>query len=373
MSDGSKVSLLVAALDLGWGSLGKLRLILDQLPDTEITLHGSARIVGLTKELLGSRYEFKHSSQRPDVALVINDPAAANDIGHRDVPVIYVDSVPYMRRTESELPEFENLAFYCAQKYPVELMSLPDRLRNWPHIKWIDPIVPVRRARRGGQGIVISVGGLTNPLASDAVDAYVNLVLFPLVRLLRLSGRTMRAICGSLNDDVCRQLRVLVPECDAIGPQSSYAFERLLIDADLLITAPGSTTMLQALSLGLPTLLLPPQNRSQIFNARLYAKPNVETMRWPARILDETRVEQLLPQGRDLARQYVYQAIMSAANSREIADEVATIIQTSVNNAPADGVLDQNLLRRFGFAGASQIAQVIKGTATLSGGTATRY
>lgn len=368
MSKTSRFSLLVATLDLGWGSLGKLRLILDQLPGVRITLHGNSRIIGLTKQFLGLRYEFEHIPQ-PDLALVINDPNSANDIVHRNVPVVYVDSVPYMRRTEPEIPELEKLACYCAQKYPVQLLSLPERLKNWPHIKWVDPIVPVPLTRRGGKGIVVSVGGLTNPLAGDAVDAYVNLVLFPLAKILQASGRTVLSICGSLNVDICQQLRTLLPECAVIGPQSPYAFEQMLTDADLLITAPGSTTILQALSLNLPTLLLPPQNRTQIFNARLFSKPNVDTMRWPARILDVAIVEQLLPQARDLARRYVYEAIVHAAASREVADEVATLIQESITNAPAHGVLNPDL-SQLGFAGAGQIAQLVKETVSATYQTA---
>ena len=84
-------------------------------------------------------------------------------------------------------------------------------------------------------------------------------------------------------------------------------------------------------------------------------------MQWPTRIFDVAQVEQLLPQGRDLARGYVYEAIMNAAASHEIADEVATIIQKGVDNAPADGVLNHDL-SRLGFAGASQVAQLIKET-----------
>ena len=108
MSDNVEFSLLVATLDLGWGSLGKLRLILDQLPSARITLHGSSRIVGLTKELLGSRYEFRHPPQRSDVALVINDPIVANNIIDRNAPVVYVDSVPYMRRTDLSFPHLKS-------------------------------------------------------------------------------------------------------------------------------------------------------------------------------------------------------------------------------------------------------------------------
>jgi hypothetical protein len=55
-------------------------------------------------------------------------------------------------------------------------------------------------------------------------------------------------------------------------------------DADLLITSPGSTTILHAMAINLPTLLLPPQNLSQILNARLCSKPGADTMQWPASV-----------------------------------------------------------------------------------------
>ena len=58
----------------------------------------------------------RYPPQRSDVALVLNDPIVANDIIDLNVPVVYVDSVPYMRRTEPELPALEKLACYCARK-----------------------------------------------------------------------------------------------------------------------------------------------------------------------------------------------------------------------------------------------------------------
>jgi UDP-N-acetylglucosamine:LPS N-acetylglucosamine transferase len=85
----------------------------------------------------------------------------------------------------------------------------------------------------------------------------VKLVLIPLVEFLRASGCTVLAICGSLSTDVCRQLRTILPECNTIGPQVPHAFERTLTEADLLFAAPGSTTILQAAALSLPTILLP--------------------------------------------------------------------------------------------------------------------
>ena len=375
MSDQSTFSLLVAIRYFGWGGLGKLRLILDQLPRARIALHGDPRIVSITKELLSSRYRFsEHLPERSDVALVINDPTAANSIADLDVPVVYVDSLPYVRIMDDDIPALDKAAFYCAQKYPIELLPLVNpSLRKGSGIKWVDPIVPARHRRRGGRGIVIHVGGLRNyvirgvdsDLVDSAVEAYLNLVLFPLADILQAAGRKVSAVCGNLSPESCRRLRTLLPGCDAIGPQTPYAFERMLSDADLLITSPGSTTILHAMAIRLPTLLLPPQNLSQILNARLYSRPGADFMQWPASALDGAKVEQLRSRGLSAALPYIYQSIANAAASQEVANEIATVIRTAVNNAPTDGVLN-DCLSTLGVSGAAQVAELITQTISAS-------
>jgi hypothetical protein len=162
MLDQPKFSLLAATRHIGWGGVGKLRLILEKLPRAQVALYGDEHINALTKEFLGSDHKFsEHPPQQSDVALVINDPAVANSIADLNVPVIYVDSLPYVHKTDSDVPALAKLAYYCAQKYPVELLPLTSPLlRKWHDIKWIDPIVPIPQSRRGGQGIVVNLGGL---------------------------------------------------------------------------------------------------------------------------------------------------------------------------------------------------------------------
>jgi hydroxymethylcytosylglucuronate/cytosylglucuronate synthase len=372
MSEQREFSLLTATRHIGWGGVGKLRLILEKLPCAEVVLHGDEQSAAITKEFLGSHHKFSaHRDRRPDAALVINDPVAANNIADLDVPVVYVDSLPYVHRTDTDVPTLTKIAHYCAQKYPIELLPLTSPLlQNWHDISWIDPIVPIPRSRRGGGGIVINVGGLytfnvggvQSDLADKAVDAYLNLVLFPLVTLLHTSGRKISAVCGNLSDEACRRLREILPKCDAIGPQSPHAFEHTLTDADLLITSPGSTTILQATAIGLPTLLLPSQNRSQFFNAQLYSKADADIMRWPASVLDAKKLEQMRSQGISAVLGYIFNSIIDAATSQEVATEVTTIIRNAINNAPVDGVLNP-YLSVLGIAGADQVAQLVKQTA----------
>jgi hydroxymethylcytosylglucuronate/cytosylglucuronate synthase len=354
---------------VGWGAVGKLRLILEKLPRADVVLHGDEHAVAITKEFLGPQHEVDARPPSPfDVALVINAPLEANSIADLDIPVVYLDSLPYLRKTEDDVPQLARIARYCAQKYPIDLLPLTSPLlRDWRDITWIDQIVPTPQSRRGGRGIVINVGGLythnianlPGELVNDAVDAYLNLVLFPLVDILQKSGREISAICGNINPVTSRRLRAVVADHVAVGPQSPYAFERLLADADLLITSPGSTTILQAMSIGLPALLLPPQNRSQFPNAQIYSKADADVMPWPVSVIDMAKLAQLYSQGIVGLSHYIYKSFIDAANSQDLRDEVSAIIRKAVSNAPGDGVLNPQL-SALGFDGAEQVARLIE-------------
>ena len=60
---------------------------------------------------------------------------------------------------------------------------------------------------------------------------------------------------------------------------------------------------------------------------------------------------------------YLYKSLIDAAASREIAQEVATIIRNALNNAPVDGVLNRSL-SELGIAGADQVAELVKQVAS---------
>lgn len=369
-----KFSLLAATRHIGWGGMGKLRLILERLPDAHVAFRGDEHAVAMTREFLGLGQKLDVSpSSKFDVALVINDPAVANSIADLGTPVVYVDSLPHVHKTDTDVPQLARLAYYCAQKYPIDLFPLSSPLLSkWRDICWIDPIVPVPHGRRGGSGTAINVGGLyahnvaglPGELASHAVDAYLNLVLFPLVELLQASRRTISAICGNLNAEACRRLRAMVPNNVAVGPQSPKSFERILTEADMLISSPGSTTLLQAMSINLPVLLLPPQNRSQILNARVYSKPGTDIMRWPNSVLDEAKFEQLRSRGLSTLNTYIYTSMIEATASQDLSNEVATIINQAVHNAPEEGVLNPRL-SALGLSGANQVAQLVRQVATF--------
>jgi hydroxymethylcytosylglucuronate/cytosylglucuronate synthase len=367
MSVQPKFSLLAATRHVGWGGVSKLRMILDKLPHASVTLHGDEHSVAITRKYLGERYTF--ATDRPskfDVALVINDPPAVNGIVDLGAPIVFVDSLSYVRKTDAEFPPLDRLAYYCAQKYPTDRFPVAGPLRNRENVRWVDAIVPVPQKRRGGGGIVINLGGLyvhnlagvSADLVNRGVDSYLDLVLFPLVKLLQSSNRKILAICGNINEEGCRKLRALVPDGVAVGPQTGGAFERTLADADLLVSAPGTTTLLQAASIDLPTILLPSENRSQIPNARLYTRPGADLGEWPERVINEAEFERMRLQGVGAVYQYFFQSIINAAAAKEAHGEVLAVIRRVLSNAPADGILDPGL-RALGTAGAEQVAEII--------------
>ena len=91
----STFSLLVAIRYFGWGPVGKVRLILEKLPQARVALYGDARTISLTTKLLGSRHKFsEHPPQRSEVALVIHDRPAAKNIADLNVPVVASARLP---------------------------------------------------------------------------------------------------------------------------------------------------------------------------------------------------------------------------------------------------------------------------------------
>jgi hydroxymethylcytosylglucuronate/cytosylglucuronate synthase len=351
--------LLAAVCDFGWGSLGKLRLILDHLPKTAVALYGDASINEIATDLLRERRQFVPlSPQRASVALVINDPVAAGRIAAQDVPVIYVDSLPYLWSTPDEVPAADQVAIYCAQKFPVSRVPVASVLRERTDVQWIDPIVPPIAHRQGGGGVIVNVGGLHSHLLGDSGTAYLDLVVTPLLRELQALSLPVLAVCGNLPNEYRRQALELLPQC-GIGPQSPYEFEALLRQADFLITSPGSTTILQALSLRLPTLLLPPQNLSQILNARLFCRDDAPPMSWPIGVIDPVRIDDLRPAGEDAVLAYIYGSIGAAAANETAALEVAVMVRKALRGMPKSGVLDPSL-RCLGFNGAAQVAQRVR-------------
>jgi hypothetical protein len=120
------------------------------------------------------------------------------------------------------------------------------------------------------------------------------------------------------------------------------------------------------MSINLPTLLLPSQNRSQFFNARVYSRPDADVMQWPDSVLNAAELEQRRSKGLIALNSYIYGSIIGAAASRDRSNEVSTMIGKALDSAPDNGVLNPRL-SALGVAGADQVAQLVKQVALCHG------
>ena len=312
--------LAVAACDFGWGSFGKLRVILDELPDVDFALVAGAHAAEVIDRLLGARHSFVEIDlMEADAALVINDPSVANHFAEEGLHVVYVDSLPYLWTTPEEVPI--SVDVYCAQRTPGGEPATSGPLAARDDIVWVEPIVPRPVPLGASSGIVVNVGGLHSHLSGRAEDAYIQLVLLPLVELLLDQGRHVSAVCGNIPEWTIIELGRKIPHA-ALGLQNAYAFHDLVRAADLLFTSPGSTTLLQAVTSGVRTIALPPQNLSQILNATLFRGHTEATVPWPESVLDLRVVEGKRPLGEDPVLEHIYGELIRAASSPELKAQV---------------------------------------------------
>lgn len=357
MAEKRRPVVLASVCDFGWGSLGKLRLVLDELGNTIVALDELATSTPLVGSMLADRFSFARCARGDAaVALVINDPVAANEITACGTPVVYVDSLPYLWTTPGEVPD--GVAIYCAQRYPGAIAPAEGPLSGRA-IYWVDPIVPRGRRRRGGRGAVLNVGGLHSHLSGEAPDAYLRLVILPLAEALRRREVSVWAVCGNLPPWACDAIGEILPGCERIGRQSPSAFEETISRADLLFTSPGSTTLLQAAATNLPTVLLPPQNLSQVLNAEIYSSARTVRIQWPQSVVDGARLAELRPLGEDAGLEYMYAALVTADRSPAARDAVAASISAAVTG-PSSGSYLADELSGLGFSGASQVARVVR-------------
>ncbi|MEW2579210.1 hypothetical protein [Streptomyces syringium] len=353
-------TLLVSTTDFGWGSIGKLRLILDELDGLDILMDDASNTAELAAQIIGGRHRFVHSHGAPAAAaLVVNDPVSADRITRSGTPVVYVDSLPYLWTTASEVPA--GAAVYCAQRSLAGALPPTSPLRQWADVRWVEPIVPPPRRRRGGAGVVVSVGGLHSHLSGGASDAYLRAVLVPLVDALISAGHRIAAVCGNLPVWARTELAAMLPGSVRVGPFSAYEFEAALLRADALFTSPGSTTILQAASVGLPTALLPPQNLSQILNTEIFGVPGGSVITWPGSVIDRTLVDELRPAGEDAVLGYVYRQISEHSGDPAVRSVLREQFRAL---AACTGVPDglSPHLRELGHGGARHVARIVRQT-----------
>jgi len=225
-----------------------------------------AEIIGFVK-----KYQLK-------VAIVVLDPQMAITLTQIGVKVIYIDSLPFMWSELDVIPT--NVACYCAQKYPGYKKN--QVLSTIENFTWINPIttnIYRERDSRKGDYVVMNFGGLHSPYGDGREYFEIMMSAFlPLIKnKIYLTG----------GHQVVNLAKSMFPEIEC-RTYPHRQFLRLVYNANLFITSPGLTTLYETCSMNRETIIMPPQNLSQIYNI-IWAKSilqNIKTLNWNIRGLD---------------------------------------------------------------------------------------
>ncbi|MFJ3599694.1 hydroxymethylcytosylglucuronate/cytosylglucuronate synthase [Streptomyces sp. NPDC090126] len=328
---GRETVVAIAGVQFGWGSVGKLAAVMDVLS----ARHGDRLgFVGLASTLgrpvLGAHpvdawldvpaddEELARlvAAHRITAALVVLDPELASRLQSVGVPVVYLDSLPFLWTDRDELPV--DVEAYCAQVCPVLPRACWPSLRRIRSLHWVGPVVgmtgdggPAPVAGRA----VLNLGGLESPFRDGGDDAYLSLVLESALTALRDRGFREVTITGNVDLDRLPRTSARTGLTITGGRLPRGEFLEALRTAELVVTSPGRTTLLETAALDQRCVVLPPQNLSQIANAADVAAqvdPAI-VVGWPADVVDEAVLDTHKSRGEAEAVRYLYGRIAAAA------------------------------------------------------------
>ncbi|MFI7241992.1 hydroxymethylcytosylglucuronate/cytosylglucuronate synthase [Streptomyces qinglanensis] len=385
--------------EFGWGSGGKLSAILAALAERA---PGALRLVGLGSGLgrplltghpVDAWYDLPASSARREealrkivrehavtAALVVLDGGWARALEAAGVPTVFVDSLPFLW-TDGDRPDLPlDVSVYCAQRCPELPPECHGVLGDIRELRWIEGVVALpehrlprpRKAEPGPyRSALVNLGGLRAPRLADW-SPYPRLVVPPVLAALADHGVRDVHLAGNLPPETAARLTAPtgptepagsgVPQV-TVGPLSHGAFLDRLAECDVLLTSPGLTTLLEAGARGVPAVCLPPQNLSQIFNARFHhrAVGADVRVRWPEGVCPEDEALALRTGGEGKALEMIYRAIAGTAGAPEAhrtRDTLRQTVGTALRAATAHRAWD-GLATALGTGGAGQVADAL--------------
>ncbi|MEU3741765.1 hydroxymethylcytosylglucuronate/cytosylglucuronate synthase [Streptomyces sp. NPDC032198] len=387
----------VAGSEFGWGSSGKLSAVLAALRErSPRPLRFVGLASGLGRPLLDHHaidrwYDLPAGApakecadavakvveaERIDAAVVVLDGPAAVALETAGVPTVFVDSLPFLW-TEGDLPELPlEVSVYCAQQcveLPQECLGVLGSVRE---LRWVEAVIgapPVspagpaepRRSRpEPFRRALLNLGGLRAPDLADWTR-YPEIVVPAVFEALATYGVREVHVAGNLPAALAARL-CAASDADldiTAGPLSHGEFLHRLDTCDLLLTSPGLTTLLEAGSLSVPTVCLPPQNLSQIFNGRFHSRAVLADVRvvWPPAVFAEDEALARRSQGEEAALQVIYGGITAAAKEHNLSRSVAAVrdgVFQALRRASA-GAEWGGLAARVGTGGAAQVAGIL--------------
>jgi hydroxymethylcytosylglucuronate/cytosylglucuronate synthase len=374
------IGLLVASVDFGYGSSGKLASIVDELAEYRCVLAGSTHSRQVTTAERFDEYypaldrvdEIRDVATRHRLsgALVVLNPDFADLCVKAGLETVYVDSLPYLWTDFDPVPF--DVAVYCAQHFPFTpdpAWRVQRRIRN---LRWVDGIVPRVDASSPPTGTarpfdaLVNLGGVGTHLLKPVDAAYPGLILEPVLRGLARLGLTRIRVTGNVVEERVTPIVGRHTDVDVtLGPVDHLEFQTLMRSSSVLLTSPGLTTLIESGALGCRTVVLPSQNLSQFFNAdavALCSGVDDVLVRWPRRVIDRDELERVRQAGEDAALRFVYAKIADHADDSALVDQLTDDVESAVRQALSRPSATADYVHIVGRRGAEQVAAIVRET-----------
>ncbi|KJK57846.1 hydroxymethylcytosylglucuronate/cytosylglucuronate synthase [Saccharothrix sp. ST-888] len=387
-TDSAAQTVAVAGAEFGWGSSGKLSAILSALQErSSVPLRFVGLASGLGRPLLSAHsvdrwYDLPADgapgaireivrSERVRAAVVVLDGRTATALEAAGVPTVFVDSLPFLWTEGDRAALPLDAAVYCAQKCVELPPECLDVLASVRALRWVDAVIGTppaatdRTAAGPYRSALVSLGGLQAPRLTDWTN-YPRAVVPAVLEALAAYGVHEVHLAGNLPADLAGRLvdASLAPSRTTTGALTHGEFLDRLADCDVLLTSPGLTTLLEAGAAGVPTVCLPPQNLSQIFNGRFHSQAVGVDVRvvWPKDVLVEEEALSLRSQGEDHALELIYGGIATAAAAAAGRGASAVLrdgVLTALRRSAVEGTDWGALTSTIGTGGAAQVAGIL--------------
>jgi len=337
----------VSGVDFGWGSAGKISAIMDVIGEPVNVVLLGTKLGRQVIAKLPIAIDFPDwsldeialadllAAHHIDAALIVLDPQLATAVQEAGIPVVYVDSLPFMWSSADLIPT--TVYRYCAQLLPGQYRERTPALEPIHNLAWVQPIIKKGRENvtvRHKEGIaVVNFGGLHSPVNLSGNPTYLGLVFPPLLNALRRAGYRELHVVGNITRDDLRG-RALPKDLASVGPCTHEAFLDLVATAQVLVTSPGLTTVLEATQIGTRIVCLPAQNLSQLLNGDYFARtfgPD-GCVQWPNGVLDRAAVERARAKGGEEAALAVINSALSATETSVVHRALSSSIQLALSS-----------------------------------------
>jgi hypothetical protein len=295
-------------------------------------------------------------SRHVDAALVVSNTANLHLYAARGVPVFFVDILYWLGSNKgperSRLLEAEFVQAFPGVHARVARLGMETEAEViGPVVRAVRPVPPAERKGTlvhlgGGASRWIVPGG--NSRFASMARGWVEAALPDLPRPVHIAlGKAAAVEAGpSEHPDL------------TLGPLPQPSFHELLGRSELYITTPGLGGVFEGMLAGIPTLLLPPQNATQVLQLATYEQAGIVAPGVNLPTLDDTFPVEFRGAGEDALTAAVLRSL-ERIRTEEVNRQVIEHLRTQRGELPMRESARQSFMARLGPPGPATVARAI--------------